>query len=75
MADYTLGEGRIVDGADIGMIQSGGCFSFAAETFESLAVTCGIVREKFESDKAAQASVFGLVDHTHSAATNFSTTR
>ena len=59
----------VVDGADVGMIQGGSGFGFAAETFEGLAVLREIVGKEFEGDEAAEASVFRFVDHAHAAAT------
>ena len=58
----------VVDGADIGMVQSGGGFGFAAKTLQCLAVLREVVGKKLESDEAAEASVLGLVDHAHTAA-------
>src|ERR1700722_10578166 len=58
-----------VDGADIGMVQSGSGASFAAKSFESLRILRDVFGKKFEGDEAAKGSVFGLVDHTHAAAT------
>ena len=61
----------IVDGADVGMIQSGSGFGFALEAFERLRVVGDIVGEKFQSDGAVEAGVLGFVDDTHAAATEF----
>src|SRR5580700_6931088 len=43
----------VVDGADVGMIQGGGGFGFAAKTLECLAVLREIVGKELEGDKAA----------------------
>jgi len=59
----------VIDGADVGVIEGGGGFGFAAETFEGLAVAGGFFGEEFEGDEAVQASVFGLEDDAHAAAT------
>src|SRR6267378_7849378 len=57
-----------INGANVGVVQSGSGASFAAETLESMRVTDQIVGEEFESDKAAEVGVFGLVDDAHAAA-------
>jgi hypothetical protein len=51
------------------MVQRGGGTSFAAETLEGLRVPGDILREKFQSDEAAEFGVFGFIDYTHAAAT------
>ena len=58
----------VVDGADVGMIQGGGCLGLAAEALQSLMILGEVVGEKFESDEAAEAGVLGFVDDAHSAA-------
>ena len=58
----------VVDGADVGMIQSGGGFGFAAETLESLTVLGYVFREELQGDETIEAGVFGFVDHAHAAA-------
>jgi hypothetical protein len=59
----------VVDGADIGMIQGGGCFGFTTEAFEGLAIASGFFGEEFEGDEAVEASVFGFEDDAHAATT------
>ena len=59
----------VVDRADVGMIQRGRGLGFAAKTFEGLAVLGQIFGKKLEGDEAAEARVFGFVDHAHAAAT------
>ena len=61
----------VVDGADVGMVQRGGGTRFTFESFERLRVVGEIVGEKFESDEAAEARVFGFVDDAHSATAEF----
>ena len=58
----------VVNGADVGMVQGGGGFGFAAETLERLAVLGDVFREEFQGDEAIEAGVFGLVDDAHAAA-------
>ncbi len=61
----------IVDGADVGMIERGGGAGLAAETFDSLGVMGDIIRQKFESDVAAEAGVGSFVNDAHAAAAEF----
>ena len=53
------------------MIQRGGGARFAAESLDRLRVLGNVVGQKFQGYTAAQAGVFGLVDHAHSAAAQF----
>ena len=57
-----------VDGADVGMIQRRRGARLAAKAFESLRILRGIVGKKFQSDEAAELSVFRFVDDTHPSA-------
>jgi len=57
----------VVDGADIGVVESGGGFGFAAEALEGLAVGGEFFGEKFEGDEAIEAGVLRFVNHTHTA--------
>ena len=66
---------EFVDGADIGMIQGGGCFGFTAEAFEGLAITSGFFGEEFEGDEAVEASVFGFEDDAMPPPPSFSRIR
>ena len=59
----------VVDGADIGMVQSGGRPGLALEAVQGLRVLGNIFRQELQSDKAVQPGVFGLVNHAHAAAT------
>ena len=61
----------LVDGADIGMVESGSCPSLAPEAFQCLRVLRHIVGQEFESDKATKVGVLGLVNHTHPTAAEF----
>jgi hypothetical protein len=51
------------------MIERGGGFCLAAEALESVFIVREIVGKKFQGDGAAEARVFRLVNHTHTAAT------
>jgi len=59
----------VVDGADVGVIESGGGFGFAAEAGEGLRVVSDFGREKFEGDEAVEACVLSLKDNAHAATT------
>ena len=61
----------VVDGADIRVIERGGGAGFTLEPIERLGIVSEIVGKKFESDEAAEASVFSFVDDAHSAAAEF----
>ena len=60
-----------VDGANVGVVESGGGARFAAKAFESLRVAGQIIREELEGDEAAQFGVLSLVDHAHASAAKF----
>ena len=62
---------NFVDGADVGMVESGGGAGFTAETFQGLRVLRDVVGKKLQGDKAAKLGVLGLVDDTHAAAAEF----
>src|SRR5262249_14194439 len=55
----------------MGMIQSRSGLCFAPESRQSLRITCDLVGEEFEGDKAVQADVFGFVHDSHPAAAEF----
>src|SRR5579863_2393136 len=57
----------VVNGADVGVVESRGGFGFAAETLEGLAVGRELVGEKFEGDEAIEAGILRFVNHTHTA--------
>ena len=58
----------LVDGADVGVIQSGGRASFAPEALESLGVVGKFVRKELQGDEASELGVFSLVNHAHPTA-------
>ena len=58
----------IVDRANVGMIQRGGCLGFALEAAEGLLVAGNFVGKKFQRDEALQAGVFGFVNDAHASA-------
>ena len=58
-----------VDGANVGMIESGSGTGFAAEAFQRLMIFGYVVGQEFQGNKAAQLGVFRLVNHAHAATT------
>ena len=61
----------VVNGADVGMVQSRRGLRFALETGESLGIAGHFIGEKLEGDETVQVGVFRLVDDTHPAAAEF----
>src|SRR5580704_1085472 len=59
----------VVNGADIGMVESGGGTSFAPETFQRLRVLGYVIGKKLKRNETAQFGVLSLVNHPHTAAT------
>jgi hypothetical protein len=51
------------------MIQGRGSAGFTAEAFEGLRIVGDIVREKLQSNKTAELSIFSLIDNAHATAT------
>ncbi len=62
---------NVVNGADVGVTERRGRAGFPFEALEGLRVVSEIVGKKFESDKTAEARVFGFVDDAHSTAAEF----
>ncbi len=56
-----------VDGADIGMVESGSGAGLPAKAFESLRVARHLLGQKFQGDEAAEFGVFRFVDDAHAA--------
>src|SRR5579872_183441 len=61
----------LVNGADVRVIQCRRRAGLASESFQRLLVRGHAFGEKLESDKSAEFGIFGLVDHAHTAATEF----
>ena len=61
----AVGLVDFVDGADAGVVECGGDAGFAVEALESGRIGSGGAGDEFEGDVAAEALVFGFVDHTH----------
>ncbi len=60
-----------MDGADTWVVQLRGGARFTDEAFERLMIPDKIFRNEFQSDVAAEARIFRLVDHTHATAAEF----
>ena len=58
----------VVDGADVGMVESGGGFGFAAKAAERLRIFGEVVGKKFQGDEAVEAGVLSFVDDSHASA-------
>src|SRR5437016_1375541 len=61
----------VMNRADIGVVQSGSGTRLTAKAFQCLRVTGEFFRQKLQSHKAAEPSVFGLIHDPHSATTEF----
>jgi hypothetical protein len=70
LANITV-RANIINGADAGMIESGGGVSFSAETPQSFRVLLPIMGQKFQGHDSIEASVHRFVDDTHAARAKF----
>ena len=59
---------NVVDGADVGMVEGGGGLRFALKARQRLGIAGDFIRQKLERDKAMEAGVFCLKDHSHPTA-------
>ena len=59
---------NLVDGADVGMVQSRGGTRLSAEALQGKCVAGQLIGKKLQGDKAAQFLVLRLVDDSHAAA-------
>jgi hypothetical protein len=60
---------NFVNGADVGMVESGSSTSLPAEAFKGLRVFGEIFGKEFQSDETPKLNVLSLKDNTHGAAT------
>ena len=60
-----------IDGADVGMVQGRGRLSLSLEAGQCLRISGHFIRQKLQGDKAVQADVLSLVDHTHATTAEF----
>ncbi len=58
---------NVVEGANVGVIQSGCGLGFALEAGQGLGVAGNFLRQKLECYKTVKPRVFGFVDHAHTA--------
>src|ERR1700732_5332961 len=54
-----------VDGADVGMVQSGVSARFTPETLQGRLVVRDLVWQEFQGDETTQLRVLGLEDYSH----------
>src|SRR5262249_20871794 len=59
----------VVNGTNIGMVQSRGCFGFATKPFECLHVVGHGIGKKLKSNETVKPSVLSFVNDTHTACT------
>src|SRR5262249_36032929 len=59
---------NVVDRTDVRMIQSGSGLGLTPKSLQTLAVVGYVLGQELQSKKAAEASVFRLIDHPHAAA-------
>src|SRR5208282_5754444 len=60
-----------MDGTDIGMIEGRRRLRLALEAGQGLAIFDNVIGQKLQGDKAVEGDVLGLVNHSHSAASEF----
>src|SRR5712691_11505269 len=60
---------NLMNRADVGVIQRRGCAGIALETIKRLAVLGELLGQEFQCDGPAEFCIFGLIHHTHPAAT------
>src|SRR5215469_15108027 len=68
---FAIDFANIIDGADIGVVQSGGGLRFTLEPRQGLPVLGHIIRKKLHGNKAMEPSVLSFVDHAHSTTADF----
>src|SRR5579862_1489891 len=59
----------VIDGANVGMVESGCSLGFALKAGESLGIAGNSFGKEFQGNKTAKARVFGFVDDSHATAT------
>src|SRR2546427_10202290 len=60
---------NLMNGTDIRVIQGGGGASFTLKPLKCLAIFGHLCGQEFQSHQTPELGVFGLIHHTHSAAT------
>ena len=61
----------LINGANMGMVESRGGARFTLKAFQSLAVLGEMFGQELQGDESAELGVFGLVDYTHTTAAEF----
>jgi hypothetical protein len=61
----------LVDGADVGMVESGSCLGFSLATAERLRVLGDVIGQKFKGNETIELDVLRFVDDAPPAATQF----
>ena len=61
----------VVNRADVRVVERRGGARFSLEPLQRLPVFCEVLRQKLQRHPSTQFRVFGLVDHTHAATTEF----
>src|ERR1035438_9294988 len=61
---------RVIDRANIRMIQCGGGLRLTLKATQDLGIAGYFLRQELECDESMQARVMGLIDHTHSPASD-----
>ena len=62
---------NFVDGANVGVVQRRCSFGLALKSREGLWVSGDIIRKEFQRNETIELEIFGLVNHTHPATTEF----
>ena len=58
----------LMDGADIGMVESRGGLCFPLKAGQGLGVLRDVIGQELQGDKAVQGYIFGLVNDAHPTA-------
>src|ERR1700733_3288616 len=62
---------NIVNGADVGMVESGGSLRLSLKSGEGLGIARYLLRKELQGNKTSQACVFRFVNHAHPAPAEF----
>jgi hypothetical protein len=66
-----VGLHDFINGADIRMVERGGCSSLAPEPFRRLWVIHQLVGKKLQRHEAAQLKILGFINLSHASAAHF----
>ncbi len=59
---------NFVNGADVGMVEGGGCPGFASKALQCLGVLGHVLGQKLQRHRAPQHRIFRSINHTHPTA-------